>query len=76
MIVKIKYQDYKEVEGQEFPVQFVKEDKIEVKDFNLKDAVDVLTGVKRDEHGNSIQGIMIGDKNYYRSIDVTNISVE
>ncbi|MEQ7217817.1 hypothetical protein ABQD64_05245 [Vagococcus fluvialis] len=75
MIVKVKYQTMEQNEENQ-PVMVIKEDVIETKNFNLKEAVDVLTGQKRDEHGNNIQGIMVGEKNYYRAIDVTNISVE
>lgn len=75
MRVIVKYQTMKQNEENQ-PIMVIKEDVIETNDFNLKEAVDVLTGQKRDEHGNSIQGIMVGEKNYYRAIDVTNISVE
>lgn len=75
MIVKVKYQTMEQNEENQ-PVMVIKEDVIETKNFNLKEAVDVLTGQKRDEHGNNIQGIMVGEKNYYRAIDVTNISVD
>ena len=75
MLVKVKYQSMEDVDGGH-QMMVIKEDSIETEDFNLKEAVDVLTGVTRDEHGNNIQGIMVGDKNYYRAIDVTKISVE
>lgn len=75
MKVTVKYQTMEQNEENQ-PVMVIKEDVIETKNFNLKEAVDVLTGQKRDEHGNNIQGIMVGEKNYYRAIDVTNISVE
>lgn len=75
MRVIVKYQTMKQNEENQ-SIMVIKEDVIETNDFNLKEAVDVLTGQKRDEHGNNIQGIMVGDKNYYRAIDVTNISVE
>lgn len=75
MKVTVKYQTMEQNEENQ-PVMVIKEDVIETKNFNLKEAVDVLTGQKRDEHGNNIQGIMVGEKNYYRAIDVTNISVD
>lgn len=75
MKVTVKYQTMEQNEENQ-PVMVIKEDVIETENFNLKEAVDVLTGQKRDEHGNNIQGIMVGEKNYYRAIDVTNISVE
>lgn len=74
MKVKVSYQTMQLNESSQ-PIMVVKEDVIETNNFNLKDAVSVLTGSNRDEHGNSIQGLMIGDKNYYRAIDITNISI-
>lgn len=50
---------------------------IMVDDFNLKtDYYDYLTGRIKDLNGNIIPGVLIGENNYIRLIDVVEIKVE
>ena len=50
---------------------------IMVDDFNLKtDYYDYLTGKIKDSNGNVIPGVLIGENNYIRLIDVVEIKVE
>lgn len=50
---------------------------IMVDDFNLKaDYYDYLTGEIKDPNGNIIPGVLIGENNYIRLIDVVEIKVE
>lgn len=50
---------------------------ITVDDFNLKtDYYDYLTGEIKDSNGNIIPGVLIGENNYIRLIDVVEIKVE
>lgn len=50
---------------------------IMVDDFNLKtDYYDYLTGKIKDSNGNIIPGVLIGENNYIRLIDVVEIKVE
>ena len=46
-------------------------------DFDLKtDYYDYLTGKIKDSNGNVIPGVLIGENNYIRLIDVVEIAVE
>lgn len=46
-------------------------------DFDLKtDYYDYLTGKIKDSNGNVIPGVLIGENNYIRLIDVVEIKVE
>ena len=46
-------------------------------DFDLKkDYYDYLTGEIKDSNGNIIPGVLIGENNYIRLIDVVEIKVE
>ncbi|HJF78407.1 MAG TPA: hypothetical protein K8U99_02125 [Enterococcus cecorum] len=46
-------------------------------DFDLKtDYYDYLTGKIKDSNGNIIPGVLIGENNYIRLIDVVEIAVE
>lgn len=48
-----------------------------VDDFDLKtDYYDYLTGKIKDSNGNIIPGVLIGENNYIRLIDVVEIKVE
>lgn len=48
-----------------------------VDEFNLKeDYYDYLTGKIKDSNGNIIPGVLIGENNYIRLIDVVEIKVE
>ena len=48
-----------------------------VDDFDLKtDYYDYLTGKIKDSNGNVIPGVLIGENNYIRLIDVVEIKVE
>lgn len=50
---------------------------IMVDDFDLKtDYYDYLTGKIKDSNGNIIPGVLIGENNYIRLIDVVEIKVE
>ena len=50
---------------------------IKVDDFDLKtDYYDYLTGKIKDSNGNIIPGVLIGENNYIRLIDVVKIKVE
>ena len=50
---------------------------IMVDDFDLKkDYYDYLTGKIKDSNGNVIPGVLIGENNYIRLIDVVEIKVE
>lgn len=50
---------------------------ITVDDFDLKtDYYDYLTGKIKDSNGNVIPGVLIGENNYIRLIDVVEIKVE
>lgn len=50
---------------------------IMVDSFNLKtDYYDYLTGKIKDSNGNIIPGVLIGENNYIRLIDVVEIKVE
>ncbi|WP_171300167.1 hypothetical protein [Enterococcus cecorum] len=50
---------------------------IMVDDFDLKtDYYDYLTGKTKDSNGNIIPGVLIGENNYIRLIDVVEIKVE
>lgn len=50
---------------------------ITVDDFDLKnDYYDYLTGEIKDSNGNVIPGVLIGENNYIRLIDVVEIKVE
>lgn len=49
---------------------------ITVDDFDLKtDYYDYLTGKIKDSNGNIIPGVLIGENNYIRLIDVVEIKV-
>ena len=50
---------------------------IMIDDFDLKtDYYDYLTGKIKDSNGNVIPGVLIGENNYIRLIDVVEIKVD
>ncbi len=59
-------------------LQMQKEDlEIVADDFDLKtDYYDYLTGKIKDSNGNIIPGVLIGENNYIRLIDVVEIKVD
>lgn len=75
MKVRIRFQDMKEVEGQEFPIQFINQTTIEVENFNLLKIVGIINGSEVDAKDNKLTGFMIGDNNYFRALEVISVEV-
>lgn len=76
MKVKIRFQDMKVVEEQEFPIQFINQTTIEVENFDLLKAVGIINGSEVDSKGNKLTGFMVGDNNYFRALEVISVEVQ
>lgn len=48
---------------------------VETDAFVLKEAVDIINGLKSDEIGNRLPGFMVGDTHYFRALEVVSIEV-
>lgn len=56
-------------------IQSKGEQEIECEAFDLKKAVEIINGTETDKEGNRLQGFMVGDKHYFRALEVVSIEV-
>lgn len=77
MKVIVKHQLTKEIKEEVHPIQYIAETEIEVDEagFNLAEIVDIINGAEVDENNNRLSGFMVGDKNYFRALEVVSIEV-
>lgn len=49
---------------------------IECDNFDLQKAYRIISGSEVDEKGNRVPGVLVGDKNYFRALEIKSIEVE
>ncbi|WP_348920118.1 hypothetical protein [Enterococcus rotai] len=48
---------------------------IECDSFDLVKAVGIINGTETDEQGNKLAGFLVGEKRYFRSLEIVGISI-